>query len=270
MSNQFDYVIQGGAAGKSRLNILSAAMEPYTKALLRALGVKEGVSFIDNGTGGGNVAMMVAGMAGPKGRVVATDADASILQLAAQEAKEKGIENVEFITADIADCPYRDVFDFAYARFLLSHLRDPAMALQKMVAAVRPGGMVVVEDVQFSGHFCYPANEAFERYLRWYTSAVLRRHGNAEVGPQLPGLLAATGLTGVSFDVVQPAFSTGQGKWMAWATLDRIKDALLNEGVAGAAQIEQTLAELKTFTEDEQTMMSLPRIFRVWGVKKAT
>ena len=92
-----DYVIQGGEAGRSRLNILSAVMESHTQNLLQALGVKEGMRFIDNGAGGGHVAMMAAGMVGTTGTVVATDADKAILHLAAQEAQEKGFQNIEFV-----------------------------------------------------------------------------------------------------------------------------------------------------------------------------
>jgi 2-polyprenyl-3-methyl-5-hydroxy-6-metoxy-1,4-benzoquinol methylase len=269
MSKQLDYVIQGGEAGKSRLNILAAVMEPYTRALLLALGLKKGKSFIDNGTGGGHVALMAAGITGAKASVVATDADASILRLAAQEAEEKGFKNIEFVAAAIEDYQYREEFDFSYARFVLSHVQEPAMALQKMKEAVKPGGMVVVEDVQFSGHFCYPASKAFERYLDWYAAVVQRRHGNAEIGPRLPALLKEAGLTAISFDVVQPAFSAGEGKWMAWVTLDRITDALTAESIVDAAAIRQTLDELKAFTEDAQTIISLPRVFRVWGVKES-
>jgi len=268
MSNPLDYVIKGGEAGKSRLNILAAVMERYTRALLLALGVNEGKSFIDYGAGGCHVAMLAAGIAGAKGRAVAVDADAAILQLAAQEAKERGIENLEFVAAAIEDHHCRDEFDFAYARFLLSHVHGPAKALQKMKEAVKPGGMVVVEDIQFSGHFCYPASKAFEWYVDRYALVVQRRHGNAQIGPRLPALLNEAGLAAVSFDVIQPAFSAGEGKWMAWVTLDRIKDALLDEGLASEAEIKQTLNELKAFTEDGQTIISLLRIFRVWGVKE--
>jgi SAM-dependent methyltransferase len=37
-------------------------------------------------------------------------------------------------------------FDFAYARMLLMHVHDPTRVAELMFAALRPGGIVAVED----------------------------------------------------------------------------------------------------------------------------
>lgn len=42
-------------------------------------------------------------------------------------------------------------------------------ALERMVAAVKPGGVLVLEDYDFSASACHPADENFERV----TEAVL-------------------------------------------------------------------------------------------------
>ncbi len=154
-----------------------------------------------------------------------------------------------------------------YARFLLSHLQRPAEVLLNMVRAAKTGGRVVVEDVQFSGHFCYPSSVAFNRYLELYAGLANQRGQNPEIGPALFGMFKQAGITDVGFDVIQPAFSSGAGKQMAYITLDRIKEAVISEGLAGAAEVAQILTQLKAFTRDEQSIISLPRIFRVWGVK---
>ena len=44
-----------------------------------------------------------------------------------------------------------------------------AAALERMVAAVKPGGVLVLEDYDFSASACHPADENFERV----TEAVL-------------------------------------------------------------------------------------------------
>src|SRR5690606_7059174 len=118
-----------------------------------------------------------------------------------------------------------------YARFLLSHLADPLQALKNMAAAARPGARVVVEDIQFSGHFCYPACAAFDDYVRLYTGAATRRGHNAEIGPALFSMFHRAGLTDVGFELVQPAFHTGAGKWMAYVTMDKIKNSLKAQGI---------------------------------------
>ena len=45
-----------------------------------------------------------------------------------------------------------------------------------MWAGVRPGGAIVVEDADFTGSFCEPANAGHDFFVRAY-SRVLERHG---------------------------------------------------------------------------------------------
>ena len=58
-----------------------------------------------------------------------------------------------------------------------------------------------------------------------------------------------------------------EGKLMAEITMEGIAGALLQEGLAGEAEIRETVRELKAFRADELTIMSLPRIFQVSAVK---
>ena len=69
-------------------------------------------------------------------------------------------------------------FDLAYVRFVLTHLPDPAGALECIGAHVRTGGTVVVEDIDFRGHFSDPASDAFQAYIDLYSAAV-RSHAAA-------------------------------------------------------------------------------------------
>jgi len=266
MNDTSHYVIAGGEEGKRRLNVLADAMYPFTKSLLEKMGVKEGISFLDNGCGGGNVSLMVAKMVG-NGKVTAIDFDEAIIELAKQDAIDGNITNVSFEMNTAYAIGSSNEFDIVYARFLLSHLEKPLDALKNMVRAAKKDAMIVVEDLQFSGHFCYPANDAYDQYLQLYTEVVKRKGGNAEIGPMLINLFKQSRISNVEFDIIQPTFTKGHGKWMAYLTLEKIKAAVVNEGLATALDIDVLLQKLKIFTEDKNSMMSLPRIFRVWGRK---
>ena len=54
---------------------------------------------------------------------------------------------------------------------------------------------------------------------------------------------------------------------MAWLTLDRIRTAAVGEGVASAEEVAQLLEDLHAHTLDPDSVMSLPRITRVYGRK---
>ena len=267
-TNTHEYIIGGGDAAKVRLNTLSEVLQPYTSSLLEKHGLHAGSHMLDAGCGGGNVSLMAAKIVGDSGSVTAIDFDEKIIALAQKDADEANVKNISFTAMSATDIDYQAEFDISYARFLLSHLKDPFTVLQKIIESTKPGGKVIVEDVHFSGHFCYPESDAFDAYIEYYTTIARNNGQNAEIGPSLFGLFRHAGLKNVGFDVIQPCFSKGAGKWMAYLTLDRIKDTVVEQKMATSATINDLLAELKHFTEDEQTIMSLPRIFRVWGERK--
>lgn len=264
------YIITGGEEGKKRLGTLSEVLYPYELSLLQQQGLTQGMSFLDAGCGGGHVSLMVAGMVGDAGRVTGVDFDKDIIELDRKEAIERGVTNVSYEVLSAYDMQYAGEFDMAYARFLLSHLIEPLSVLKKMVASVKPGGRVIVEDIHFSGHFSYPLCKAFDDYVTLFTATASQRGQNAEIGPVLPSLFADAGLTDIGFDVIQPVFNRGDGKWMAYITMDKIKDAVKEQGLADDATIQKILNEIEAFTKDETTIISLPRIFRVWGTKTET
>jgi ubiquinone/menaquinone biosynthesis C-methylase UbiE len=50
----------------------------------------------------------------------------------------------------------RESYDVVYARFLLTHLTDPAAALGNITRRLARGEVLIVEDIDFTGHFCHP------------------------------------------------------------------------------------------------------------------
>ncbi len=137
-----------------------------------------------------------------------------------------------------------------------------------MLAAARPGGTVAIEDIDFAGHFSHPDCPAFRRYQELYEAAVRRRGGDPRIGPRLLGLARDAGLEQVRVDVAQPVFHDGEGKRLAAVTLEHIRESVTGLGLATAAEIEAVLAELDRFAARPDTLLSLPRIFQVWGHKR--
>src|SRR5262245_912750 len=162
------YVISGGKEGKERLKLLSQVLLPTTSQLLKTAGISEGMKCLDVGCGGGDVTLLMAGLVGPQGGVIGVDSDAAILALAREDAEGQHLENVEFCHSDAAICQEEEAHDLVYARFVLTHLSEPEKCLNAMVKACRPNGLIVVEDIEFSGSFCYPHCAAYQRYVELY------------------------------------------------------------------------------------------------------
>jgi ubiquinone/menaquinone biosynthesis C-methylase UbiE len=261
---QQHYVLRGGEQGAERLRLLAAVTWPTTQALLLRVGLRQGLHCLDVGCGNGAVALKMAEVVGDTGRVVGVDADRRCLEVARHEANRTK-STVEFKDASVSELGELSSFDLAYARFLLTHLPDPNQALEQMTHAVKPEGTVVVEDIQFTGHFCYPACPAFERYVELYQEVVVRKGGDPNIGPRLPNMFLDAGLDDVEFEVIQPVFRKGLGKLIAPVTLEHIRESVVDCGLASNEEITKCVAELESFARDPRTILSMPRIVQVSG-----
>jgi len=159
-----EYTLAQGVEAKQRLSLLARVCRPATLALLDRAGLQPGYRCLDVGCGSGDVTFDMARLVGPSGQAVGIDFDEVGVRLAREEAAAQGVANVEFRTQSAESLAERG-YDLVYARFLLTHLGEPMKVLHAMVTAVQPGGVVVVEDVEFSAACCSPPQEAFGRFL---------------------------------------------------------------------------------------------------------
>jgi SAM-dependent methyltransferase len=259
------YVIQGGVAGRERLRLLAEVMGPSTRALLAEVGIPAGARCLDVGCGGGDVTVELARAVGPRGRVVGVDLDEIKLDIAQRELAEQGLSNVEFHARDVAQWEPGEPFDVVYARFLLTHLPDPGALLSAVRRHLRTGGVIIVEDIDFRGHFAEPECPALRLFVELYTRSVRERGADANIGPRLPGLLRDAGLDDVQMKLFHPAALRGGIKLLTCVTLENIAEAVLADGLITPEELRETIAELYAFARDPHTILGGPRVFQAWG-----
>jgi ubiquinone/menaquinone biosynthesis C-methylase UbiE len=261
------YILTGGDQGAARLRILGRATWPTTLELLVGAGIAPGMRVLDLGCGSGEVTVELAGMVGASGSVTGVDTDPAMLEVARARTLELDVP-IDFVRGDALGPYPADGYDAVYARFLLSHLADPAAALGAMRAATRRGGIVIVEDVDFPGHLWHPPCAAFARYVELYQEVARRRGGDAAIGPQLPRLVHQAGYANVQLDVVQPTFLDGDGKRIAVLTMEAIRDAVVAAGLATHVEVDAIVAELDAHRRDPSTLQSIARIVQVWATRR--
>jgi ubiquinone/menaquinone biosynthesis C-methylase UbiE len=261
------YIIRGGVEGRERLRILARIMRPATLSLLQRAGIQPGMACLDVGCGGGDVTFDLARLVGPSGRVVGIDIDEVKIEIARSEAAAQQIGNIEFRVANIGESEPEAEFDFAHVRFVLSHLPNPTAALGKIRQALHPRGILAIADVEFGGYFSDPDCPALRRHVELYVETVKRRGADANIGPRLPRLLLANGFERVQVNVVQHAEMEGEQKLLNALTMEFIADAVLAEGLASRAEIDQIVTELHEFARNPNALGSGPRIFQAWGYR---
>jgi ubiquinone/menaquinone biosynthesis C-methylase UbiE len=154
-------------------------MRPTTLELLRRAGIAPGMNCLDVACGGGDVACDMARMVDPTGFVVAIDIDKPQLEIARREAQQEHLANIDFRYSDITTDPFEMKFDLVHARFILHHLANPAAAVRRMRTALKRHGVLVVQDVDVSGWFCYPDCSSFRRFIELYSETARRQGANA-------------------------------------------------------------------------------------------
>jgi SAM-dependent methyltransferase len=261
------YVILGGKEGKERLKLLNELMQPTTAQLLNTVGIGTGMKCLDVGCGGGHITLYLAERVGPQGKVVGTDLDGKILSLAQQDAEAAQVKNLEFRQADALQPQEEATYDLVYARFLLTHLSEPEKCMAAMVRSCRPGGFIIVEDIEISSSFCYPRSASYDKYIALYKEVVHRRGGDPDVGPKLPGMLRNAGVEGVQVNVVQPTYLAGEGKLLTPITMNHIAASVISEKLAAEEEVKTIINALNDAATDSETVMSLARVFQAWGQK---
>jgi len=259
------YVIRGGEEGYERLQLLARERWPETRALFERVGLGPGMRCIDLGCGGGEVTLQMARLVAPDGAVVGVDADEIKLAHAREKAAERGVQNVEFRVLNVNEWNEPDGYDAVFCRFLLQHLRGPIGMLRRMWAGVREGGVIIVEDADFDGWCCYPANEGFDYFLRRYSHAIARWGGDHATGRKLYSYFQEGGIPLPRVSANQPAYIDGDGKALAWSTLRASKESILEAGGTSEEEFDEALQSLDEFTRDPGSLISGPRIFQLWS-----
>jgi SAM-dependent methyltransferase len=254
MPDSTHYVIRGGLEGRERLRVLARVMRESSTSLFDRLGLRDGLTCLDVGCGGGDATLELARRVGPHGSVVGVDIDETKLQIAREEAAEHGVRNVEFRLSDIREGDALGTFDVIYARFLLTHLNDPASVVTAFYTHLRPGGRIGLEDIDFSGYFTYPESKAFRRYYELYCATVAKRGGDPNIGPRLPVLLKRGGFEAVGVGIVQPVGTEGEVKLLNPLTMENIAPAVLADGLASQHEIDDVVRELYQFAADPNTV----------------
>jgi arsenite methyltransferase len=114
-----------------------------------ALAALPGERILDVGCGPGFYCAELLEEVGPEGSIVGLDSSASMLALAARRCE--GHSNVEFDEADATSLPVADgSFDAALCVQVLEYVPDLPAGLAELYRALRPGGRVVVWDVDWA------------------------------------------------------------------------------------------------------------------------
>lgn len=168
----FDRV--AGQWEKMRRDFFPEALREKTLALA---GVQAGQSAADIGAGSG---FMTEGLLARGLKVTAVDQSENMLQVLA--GKFGGNPNLDVRRGESEQLPLDTAsVDYVFANMYLHHVERPAIAIKEMARILRPGGRLLVTDVD-AHDFAFLKTEHHDRWMGFQRSEVSAWLSEAELG----------------------------------------------------------------------------------------
>ncbi|MET0578341.1 MAG: class I SAM-dependent methyltransferase [Ilumatobacteraceae bacterium] len=247
----------------ARFDALEEAFDALTVQHLARAGVGPGWRCLELGAGGGSIAHWLAEQVGPDGRVVALDLDVSRVRPSSLDQLE--VRRHDLVTDDLPPGPW----DLIHERLVLQHVPARIEVLDRIVAALAPGGWVVLEDFD-TGEVRTtdrdgPDHELIARVAVAFNGLLAARGGASSFAANARRELMDRGLvdTGSSGHVSIASGGTGFARAVAANTV-QVREQLEASGFT-SDELDHFLAVL----DDPATLVGSPVLISTWGRQPA-
>jgi ubiquinone/menaquinone biosynthesis C-methylase UbiE len=255
------YALTTGQADRARLDLLHEVYGAVCEAALEVAGLPPGGHGVDIGCGSGNATRFLARALGPQGQVQGLDISPEQIAVAQDHPAEQGAAPISYQVGDAYDPPLaRSEADILFCRFVLCHLRQPEAALASMVGLLKPGGRIVLVDLDCTSAFTVPPTGLCEEMAATILRSGAARGVDYRIGQRLPTLFDGLPVQDIRTSLFQPIYQSGPGKRFLEETRRSAADASLASGVIGAAALEDQIVRLSRFADRPDTWIAQYRV----------
>lgn len=195
----------------------------------------------------------------PNTRFIAFDHSAASLVRAKTRLAACGMDNVEFIHADLFSLPFEPAsFDHVFVCFVLEHLPNPVDALVLLRRLLKPGGTITAFEGDHGATIFHPESDLAYRAINCQVELQRRAGGNAMIGRQLFPLLMQADYRAVRVsprmvyvDSSRPELVDGFTRSTFTAMIEGVRVAALEAGIMEADVFDAGIRALYRTAEDD-------------------
>jgi SAM-dependent methyltransferase len=267
--DDFLYLLGDSESEALRLERQAALWDPVSHALFDRAGVARGWRVLEVGPGRGSLHFELRRrVEGPVDAVEQSPAFASALveRCRADGFGDGRIWNEPLMSAALPD----DHYDFVFARWVFLFLPDPAAHLAVLARALKPGGVIAVQDYFRDTFGLVPRPADWETLVAADHAFFASRGGDVNIGARLPSMFDAAGLEVVD---ITATTKTGQPGSDVWQWLSTYFLGVLDEYAAFAPFTPEAARRVARDWHDaaarQTSLLIAPTVLDLLGRKRA-
>lgn len=268
MSEPGEYILGTRTEEIERLGVQHESWAEYASRIFEHAGFGRGDTILDLGCGPGFTSFDLAAVVGTTGTVVARDKSRHFLDFLTSERKRRNLPQIEpsFGPVEELDLP-RESLDGAYSRWLFCWLSDPGDVLDRIVRALKPGGVIVLQEyLDWGAMKLIPASDVFDRVVEACMKSWVAGGVTIDFTNEVPALAEAAKL---EIELFRPVarlgyigpFGTGGGsaewRWVS-GFFDSYLPGLLEKRLLTAVELETFRTEINSRIHEGRTFLLAP------------
>ena len=250
-------------AERERLELMADKLDPTSIRHLEMLNIAPGWDCLEIGAGTGSIAYWLAERVQPDGTVTAIDINPRFLD----EGKYSNltVRKHNVLTDDLEE----DSYDLIHCRYVFSHLKSDQNCLERMARALRPGGILLIIDADWSFARMANINHIDSGFLAKMVNAFSQAAEKAGIldpycGGNLREKLDGLGLIDVMAEGTFPISRGGDATCKLFLRNAEIfKPQLVSTGELN----EQDFRRLETLVDNPSNYISGTPTIAAWGRK---
>ena len=213
---RYRYLLGDSRRESARLRHQARVWDPTAHALFDRLKITRGWRVLEIGPGQGSLHMELRRrVRGPVDAVEPSEAFASGLR---RRWHHDGHGHGTLWQGNLSDVQLpRRTYDLIFARWVFLFLPKPEAHLKKLVAALKPGGRLAIEDYSRWTLRMVPEPPEWENFLKADGAFFESQGGDVNIGARLPQMYAAAGLDVTDITPTTKVGRPGTAEWK-WLT----------------------------------------------------